>query len=384
MNQVIVGIDAEGSEQPALRWASSYAAATGSGLTLVTAWSPDQAELPPGRAERLEGEVRRHAEQELHRAERSTDDVPYDVVVTSGDPEDALTKTADDVSEQAEAIVVGHPAAALAPRWSSSVLRMASTSALPVVIAQGARLEVGAGPILAAVDGSKADTAVLAWSGDLAHRIGTTVHAAFATPSLADSYPHPAGATEAEGDAERIRQEVELAGAIDERIPEGLEVSVVEGDPSDALPALATRIGATLIVTGQGRGPLLDKVPAGIVEGGVISVAVVPAELPTAWHHDDEAEPLAGGAPSKSRWQDILGWAEEALGWATADRRVEAHGELRRLDAAGPDATARTGATDDAGRVLDEAEQRVRRDHGDLAPGTAVAEGDRRQPPEAG
>ena len=77
--------------------------------------------------------------------------------------------------------------------------------------------------------------------------------------------------------------------------------------------------------------------------------------MATDHDHDDDTEP----GPIKR----ALGKAEEALGWATADRRVEAKGKLDQLEEPDPDAD-----DDEAEAVLDEADLHVRADHGDLAP----------------
>jgi uncharacterized protein YjbJ (UPF0337 family) len=64
-----------------------------------------------------------------------------------------------------------------------------------------------------------------------------------------------------------------------------------------------------------------------------------------------------------STFQQAVGKVEEKLGWATADRRVEAKGKLAQLEEPDPEADP---AAEDA--VLDEADLHVRSDHGDLAP----------------
>lgn len=70
---------------------------------------------------------------------------------------------------------------------------------------------------------------------------------------------------------------------------------------------------------------------------------------------DDDTKP----GPIKQ----AAGKVEEALGWATADRRAEAKGKLAQLEEPDPDADP---AEEEA--VLDEADLHVRSDHGDLAP----------------
>ena len=72
-------------------------------------------------------------------------------------------------------------------------------------------------------------------------------------------------------------------------------------------------------------------------------------------HDHDDSEP----GPVKQ----AAGKVEEALGWATADRRVEAKGKLDQLDDGDPDVS-----DEEAEAVLDEADLHVRSDHGDLAP----------------
>ncbi|WP_421118686.1 hypothetical protein ACE2AJ_15150 [Aquihabitans daechungensis] len=61
--------------------------------------------------------------------------------------------------------------------------------------------------------------------------------------------------------------------------------------------------------------------------------------------------------------KQAVGKVTEKLGWATADRRMEAEGKLEQLEVPDPDA-------DDAEAedVLDDADLHVRADHGDLAP----------------
>lgn len=61
--------------------------------------------------------------------------------------------------------------------------------------------------------------------------------------------------------------------------------------------------------------------------------------------------------------QKAAGKVEEALGWATADRRAEAKGKLSQLGAKDGEADPQ-----DEEAVLDEADLHVRADHGDLAP----------------
>ena len=93
---------------------------------------------------------------------------------------------------------------------------------------------------------------------------------------------------------------------------------------------------------------------------------------------DDEAPSTGKG---------LVGRVKESLGWLTADRRVEAEGQLEQLDAADPDGEP-TNTSDEAEEaVLDEADLHVRADHGDLAPHAEPSE-DRQpvkaEPPESG
>lgn len=58
----------------------------------------------------------------------------------------------------------------------------------------------------------------------------------------------------------------------------------------------------------------------------------------------------------------IMNKIRTALGWATADRRVEAKGRLGELQDA--DMPARSDAPTDEDELLDQAELHVRADHG--------------------
>jgi uncharacterized protein YjbJ (UPF0337 family) len=63
-----------------------------------------------------------------------------------------------------------------------------------------------------------------------------------------------------------------------------------------------------------------------------------------------------------STLEQAKGKVTEKLGWATADRRMEAEGKLQQLASSGDD---EDGERDE---VLDQADLHVRSDHGDLAP----------------
>ena len=86
---------------------------------------------------------------------------------------------------------------------------------------------------------------------------------------------------------------------------------------------------------------------------------------------------------SGSSGRSVMGRVREALGWATADRREEAKGQLQQLDAEG------AGTDDDrpehrADEVLDEAELKVRADHGDLHPDAEPDDPAPKDPPTPG
>ena len=72
------------------------------------------------------------------------------------------------------------------------------------------------------------------------------------------------------------------------------------------------------------------------------------------------------------------------MGWATADRRVEAEGELDQLAADEPAAAERDLTEDEQQQALDEAELRVRADHGDLTPEAEPDDAPRAHPTESG
>lgn len=347
MSKVIVGVEPDEPEQPALRWAVSYAAATGAGLTLVTAWEPGQAELPPERYEELEQQVEVYLRRELGEVEHELHDpLPYEIQVGTASMHDTLAEAAE--RDDTELLVLGHPDAGLVPRLSSVALRLANRVPVPVVFAQGATPHVGAdGALIAAVDGADADEAVLGWAAHVAQATGQTVEAVYAKPTGAESYPHPTGATEADQAVEAIVDELQ-AGATGGGDEPSVRLEVVQGGAEEVLTRLADRAGSGLVILGRGRGPLLDKVPAHLAEAGKVTVAVVPAK-PRPAH----------------RWRLAVGLAETVAGWVTADRRLEAKGDLDQLAAAG----AGQPGPDDPEAVR-QAELDVRRSHGDLAPGT--------------
>lgn len=80
--------------------------------------------------------------------------------------------------------------------------------------------------------------------------------------------------------------------------------------------------------------------------------------MATDHDHDQDHRHTEPGAV-----RTAVGKVEEALGWATADRRVEAKGKLDQLEEPDPASSER-----EADHVLDEADRHVRANHGDLAP----------------
>ncbi len=72
---------------------------------------------------------------------------------------------------------------------------------------------------------------------------------------------------------------------------------------------------------------------------------------------------MSSDEDTPSTIKQAVGKVEEKLGWATADRRVEAKGKLAQLEEPDPDADPA-----EEEEVLDEADLHVRSDHGDLAP----------------
>lgn len=76
-----------------------------------------------------------------------------------------------------------------------------------------------------------------------------------------------------------------------------------------------------------------------------------------------------------------IGKIEEKIGWLTADRKVEAKGKLRRLDADAEDGNdADADAEEGDGEVgarhatLDDAEQELRQDYGEHDPAVEADE----------
>lgn len=309
MSSVIVGIGTETGDATPIRWARPYAAAVGAELVVVVAWEPDQAELPPDRFEALEAEVRARAEQLVGEvvAGAGGNDQPVELLVREGSPADSLAAVAED--RGAELVVIGHPRG-FAPRWTSEVVRFANGGPVPVVVAQGEDPDPVGRPVVAAIDGADADPSVLAWASEVARALGGAVRPVAAVP-LEPVTGRGAGRRRAVA-LDGLESELGELATRDERIPAGLDLVVIEEGPIEALLELASSARPALIVTGRGRGPLLDAVPAGLVEDGSVSVGIVPSELPPGWHeaHGDGRIP---GEGEHDRWHDLLGWLDGVL-----------------------------------------------------------------------
>lgn len=371
MTQVVLGVDPDEVDPAAIEWAVRFAALVEGELTVVGSWRPAQAEVPPATYEGLEEGARERIAARLDPALREIGTaIPWEVRVSEESVGDALLDAVDDLG--AELLVVGHPSEALA-RLTAEAERLANRAPCPVVVTHEHRDEVEdlSGPVVAAIDGADGDPSVIAWAQHLAGPAG--VIAAYVEPPQDRSYPHPPGATRTAEKLASLERELEGAGTGPGIGP--VRFVLVAGDPAQALGELAAEQAAATVVVGRGRGRLLDKVPARLIEAGTTDVVVVPDD------HD------AGPAAVRDRGTHLRGLLHRALGWATADRRVEAEGELELLDAADPEGGDRAGRSGTAAaEALDEAELRVRSDHGDLAPDAEP--GDRpprdRRPTEGG
>jgi len=275
MKRIVIGVDPAQEQQPALRWAASYAALEPVALTIVTVWHPDQAELPPDRYQEFEDQVRAHVDREMADVAHAHDEaLPFEIrTEEGGKPEHVIRAAVADLDP--ELVVVGHHprSLVLTEHLTSLAVALANEAPCPVVVAQGDAPELRPGPVVAAIDSLPADHGVLQFAAELAEALGSGVRAVFALDPLGESYPHPEGQTRTEQHEQRVLAEAREAVA--EHIP--LEVSVGEGEAEKVIAAVADEHDASLVVVGRGTGSMLDRVPTRLIHAGDRSIAVLPA-----------------------------------------------------------------------------------------------------------
>ncbi len=201
--------------------------------------------------------------------------IATDTVVTQGDTVETLERLA--AEHEADLIVATSlgKGALLGRALGSTVERLVSKGALPVLVERVCVTESGA--------------CVLAAEETTFSRVLVAAGLDGATPLLLETVAGLPGTEEvrvvhvASEDADTRRLETELKAALsDAALPEGTETTVVSGDPGDVLMGLAEEWGATLIAIASCRHGLVHRMVWGSVARKVArdagcSVLLVPA-----------------------------------------------------------------------------------------------------------
>jgi nucleotide-binding universal stress UspA family protein len=182
--RILVGVDGSDGAAAALGWAAGLAQATGGELVLTTVFSPDQAELPPGRYEELLQSARRHLGADWSDPVAASE-VPHRPLLLTGHP-DTLLEAAE--RENADLVVVGPRGiggfAGLHIGSLAHHLAHHTTRPLAIVPSPGAaptfdRLVVG-------VDGSEGAARAVRWCADLARTTDAEVIAVYVFEPLVE------------------------------------------------------------------------------------------------------------------------------------------------------------------------------------------------------
>jgi nucleotide-binding universal stress UspA family protein len=258
----------------------SLAEALDAGVVLVHVFDPMMVPAPPSRElDRLltTEDIERHARHDAHHALAGRAEVLGDAVAAAllveGRPEESILRVVDD--HDARLLVAG--SAGLTPlervMGGSMAGRLAVTARCPVAVVTDGASACGAGPVLAAYDGS-------------AHSMRAARHgAALATRMGRELVLMHVAARAGEGVQADRELASELHAAARACAPDGpglrLAVSIVveHGDPVEVLTAAARARDAALLVVGSRgrnelRAALLGSVSAGLVRSADRPVVV--------------------------------------------------------------------------------------------------------------
>ncbi len=300
--RIVVGVDGSPGARAALAWTLTAAARAGAAVEVVSAYPVDFYWLDPylldaeplaairadteDRVRGLLAEVRRDPAVS---AVAGTADVPVDVVVAAGAPQEHLVARA----EQAQLLVAGSRGrgGVRSTLLGSVALHCVAHAPCPVVVVHPGAVSLPP-RVVVGIDDSPASRAALARAAEHADRLGAALEVVVAywpephwSGLYAVSVP-PASETE-----EHVRAR---AGAIATEVlgPDAqVDLRVVHGVPGEALVQRAD--GAALLVVGsRGSGRV-----AGMVLGSVALHCAVHAPCPVVVVHADPARAAAEPAP---------------------------------------------------------------------------------------
>ena len=173
MKRLLVGMDGSAGAKAALRWAAGIADPLGAEVVALSAWTPQQAELPPAEWEAEHRELSDSLSAALTglpgvRSMRSE--------VVDGAPVDALLERGE--SEDADLLVVGLRGSGgfLGLRLGSVTDTLAHHTSRPLAVVPEAP-PLGTRRIVLGVDGSEGAAAAAAWCAAFASDMGAEVDA---------------------------------------------------------------------------------------------------------------------------------------------------------------------------------------------------------------
>ncbi|MCB0962140.1 MAG: universal stress protein [Acidimicrobiales bacterium] len=268
MTEILVATTTNKKLMGPLRWAASFAEATGGALTVAHAIEPVSAELSTDTWNQLA----RRDHDELVDLLAATTGVPARVETLLGEPHHVLADFAE--AKDFDWVVVGHHSAGGTGGFGGTGTALHLIRHTPCrVIAVGESGVLGTGPVLVAVDGSAANADAVAAAATLATDLGVDLVGVFCPDPLADSYPRPAGWSYRDEGAVRA----ELAGVLGA----DAELIVRPGHPTESILAMAGEVSAQMVVVGtRGRGGFqglrVGRVPIQLLDHLTLPLVVVP------------------------------------------------------------------------------------------------------------
>ncbi|WP_042380431.1 universal stress protein [Streptacidiphilus melanogenes] len=270
---IVLGVDEQADDGPAVGWAEAEAALRGAQLTLLTATGGAVADYARQAVDELADVVRK----------RSPGLLAVSVEVADGEARDALTAAA----ETAELLVVGARGSGGFPGLlvGSTSLHTAGTASCPVVVVPD-RGNAGVdrpGGVVVGVDARDPDEAVLRFAFQAAERRQLSLRAvhAWRYPLITQGRGMPPVYERGHVEAEQERTLAEVLAGWREEFP-SVTVTMDSVKSAAAKPLVTLSAEADLVVVGrEGRraGPLrrLGSVSLAVVQHASCPVAVVPA-----------------------------------------------------------------------------------------------------------